>query len=131
MEKIQKIDEEWGKILMSEQYWVLRRKGTEMFFIGEHCSVLGLGLYQCAGCGADLFRGQEKFESGTGWPSFVAPVSADAVETERDAGHGMTRTEVHCARCGGHLGHVFPDGFLSLGFRYCINSVSLKKAGAK
>jgi peptide-methionine (R)-S-oxide reductase len=128
IEKVVKTDEEWRSELTPEQYRVLRRKGTEMPFTGEHCSVLGPGLYRCAGCGADLFRGAEKFESGTGWPSFVGPVNDTAVEEERDISHGMIRTEVHCARCGGHLGHVFPDGPPPTGLRYCINSVSLKKA---
>ena len=127
IEKLHRTEEEWRALLTPEQYRVLREKGTERPFTGEHCGIHAPGTYLCAGCGLELFRSERKFESGTGWPSFVASMEG-AVETETDSSHGMLRTEVHCARCGGHLGHVFPDGPPPTGLRYCINSVSLKKA---
>ena len=127
VEKVQHTEEEWRALLTTEQFRVLREKGTERAFTGAYCEAHQPGTYACAGCGLELFRSETKFESGTGWPSFVAPISADAVETHSDSSHGMARTEVVCARCGGHLGHVFPDGPPPTRLRYCINSVSLKK----
>jgi peptide-methionine (R)-S-oxide reductase len=127
MSKIEKTEEEWRKELTPEQYRVLREKGTERAFSGAYWDADGPGMYRCAACGEPLFSSECKFDSGTGWPSFTQPASAQAVETETDESHGMARTEVHCRRCGGHLGHVFPDGPGPEGLRYCINSASLKK----
>ena len=127
IEKWIRTDEEWRVLLTAEQYRVLREKGTERAFTGESCEAHAPGTYLCAGCGLELFRSETKFQSGTGWPSFVAPATEDAIETCEDTTHGMVRTEVHCARCDGHLGHVFPDGPGPTGLRYCINSISLKK----
>jgi peptide-methionine (R)-S-oxide reductase len=127
MSKIEKSEEEWQRSLSPEQYRVLRQKGTERAFTGAYWDSHDEALYKCAGCGTPLFRSEAKFDSGTGWPSFTAPVSPDAVATETDESHGMVRTEALCAACGGHLGHVFPDGPRPTGLRYCINSVSLKK----
>ena len=118
-------DAEWKKILSPEQYEVLRRKGTERAFTGKYYNSKETGVYRCAGCGNPLFDSETKFDSGSGWPSYYQPVSEDAVDTVEDRSYGMTRTEVLCARCGGHLGHVFPDGPEPTGRRYCINSVSL------
>jgi peptide-methionine (R)-S-oxide reductase len=119
-------DEEWQKRLTAEEYEVLRRHGTERpwtgCFVGSH----DLGTYVCAGCGQPLFRSGEKFESGTGWPSFSRPITADAVVEVEDRSHGMRRVEVRCGRCDGHLGHVFPDGPPPSRLRYCMNSVSMK-----
>lgn len=122
--RIDKSDAEWRKELTPEQYQVLRERGTERAFTGAYWDEKGEGMYRCAGCGEPLFSSDTKYDSGSGWPSFTAPASAEAVETSVDASHGMIRTEVHCANCGGHLGHVFPDG-PAMGPRYCINSVSL------
>ncbi|MGI8905116.1 MAG: peptide-methionine (R)-S-oxide reductase MsrB [Candidatus Sumerlaeaceae bacterium] len=119
-----KTDEEWQKKLTPEQYRVLREKGTERAFTGSYHSEHAKGTYKCAGCGTELFKSDTKFESGTGWPSFYAPVQG-SVKTEEDNSYGR-RTEVLCAKCGGHLGHVFDDGPKPTGQRYCINSVSLK-----
>jgi peptide-methionine (R)-S-oxide reductase len=125
-EKVSKSDDEWRRELTTEQYEVLRRKATERPFTGEYASTKDPGMYRCAGCGTPLFRSDTKFESGTGWPSFYEPVAEDAVATEDDRTHGMTRTEALCATCGGHLGHVFPDGPDPTGLRYCINSAALE-----
>lgn len=125
MEKIIKSEEEWKKILSPEVYNILRKKGTERAFTGKYHNHKEKGIYVCAGCGNELFHSSAKFDSGTGWPSFYEPISEDRVETETDRSFFMIRTEVHCARCGGHLGHVFPDGPLPTGLRYCINSLAL------
>ncbi len=118
-------DEEWRQELSPEQYEVLRRKGTEPPFSGAYVYNKAAGMYRCGACGADLFSSLAKFESGTGWPSFTEPAVAASVTTVDDTSHGMRRTEVLCARCGGHLGHVFPDGPGAEGLRYCINSLAL------
>ncbi len=117
---------EWRQRLTPEQHRVLRRHGTERSFSGEYWDTKERGLYRCLGCGNDLFLSDTKFDSGTGWPSFWAPVSNKNIATQQDTGLFMRRTEVHCARCGGHLGHVFPDGPEPTGERYCLNSVSLR-----
>ena len=124
--KVQKTDQEWRRELTPEQYRVLRQKGTERAWSGEYNLTKDPGVYRCAGCGGELFRSDEKFESGSGWPSFFAPARDDAVETEEDTSLFMRRTEVLCAACGGHLGHVFDDGPAPTGLRYCINSAALQ-----
>jgi len=123
--EVVKTDDEWRAELTPEQYEVLRRKGTERAGTGKYAYSKDDGMYRCAGCGAALFSSDAKFESGTGWPSFTEPALLDAVALHEDGTHGMRRTEVTCRACGGHLGHVFPDGPGEGGLRYCINSASL------
>jgi peptide-methionine (R)-S-oxide reductase len=124
--KIVKTEEQWRTELDPEQFRVLRQKGTEAPFSGEYDHVFEPGSYRCAGCGAELFHSDAKYDSGCGWPAFSAPAGDEAVDEETDVSHGMVRTEVMCASCGGHLGHVFPDGPRPTGVRYCINSAALK-----
>ena len=123
--EVTKTDEEWRAELTPEQYEVLRKKGTERAFTGEYVHNKDDGTYTCAACGAELFSSDTKFDSGTGWPSFTDPMNTENVELHEDRSHGMVRTEVTCRRCGGHLGHVFPDGPGPSGQRWCINSCSL------
>lgn len=123
--EITKTPEEWRKILTPEQFYVLREHGTERAGSSPLDKVYDKGIYECAGCGLPLFSSETKFNSGTGWPSFYAPIE-DAIGTSVDKGFFMTRTEVHCRRCGGHLGHVFKDGPPPTGLRYCMNGVALK-----
>lgn len=122
-ENIRKSDDQWRKELTPEQYHVMREKGTERAFTGAYWDNHDEGMYRCAGCGEPLFDSSTKFDSGTGWPSFFKPLGS--VEAEEDRSYGMRRTEVHCARCGAHLGHLFQDGPNPTGMRYCINSCSL------
>ena len=126
MAKVEKAEQEWRAELTPEQYRVLREKGTEAPFSGEYDHVFEPGTYRCAGCGAELFSSDTKFESGTGWPSFTEPADRANVELIDDTSHGMVRTEVRCASCGGHLGHVFPDGPGPTGERWCMNSCALQ-----
>ena len=124
-ERIDLTDAEWRERLTPEQYRVLREHGTERAFTGKYDGNKAAGLYRCAGCGAPLFASATKYDSGSGWPSFSAPASGEAVEERSDVSHGMTRTEVLCSACESHLGHVFPDGPGPNGLRYCINSAAL------
>jgi len=124
-DKLDLTEDQWRERLSPEQYHILREAGTERAFTGKYEQNKAPGMYACAGCGAPLFMSDTKYNSGSGWPSYTAPISGEAVHEHVDRSHGMTRTEVRCAKCEGHLGHVFPDGPGPEGLRYCINSASL------
>jgi peptide-methionine (R)-S-oxide reductase len=129
-EKLTLTEQEWLERLGPEKFHILRQAGTERAFTGQYESNKAPGMYKCAGCGAPLFSSETKYNSGSGWPSYTAPIAADAVDEHSDVSHGMVRTEVRCAKCEGHLGHVFPDGPREAGgLRYCINSASLDFEG--
>jgi peptide-methionine (R)-S-oxide reductase len=125
-EKVKKTEEEWKEFLTEKQFHILRQKGTEPPFTGELLNNKAKGKYRCAGCGEELFLSDTKFDSGSGWPSFWAPMGDENIETQSDDSFGMRRTEIRCRKCGGHLGHVFDDGPEPTGKRYCVNSASLK-----
>jgi peptide-methionine (R)-S-oxide reductase len=126
MDKFALTDAQWRARLTDEQYQILREAGTERAFTGRYYAMKEAGIYHCAGCGLPLFASSTKYDSGSGWPSFTEPMSAEAVIEHSDASHGMRRIEVRCAKCEGHLGHVFPDGPAENGLRYCMNSASLE-----
>jgi len=123
---IAKTEQEWRETLTPEQYRITRERGTERAFTGQYWDCHDAGTYRCVACGAELFSSETKYDSGSGWPSFWKPLEPDNIGEQEDTGHGMRRIEVHCRRCGAHLGHVFPDGPAPTGLRYCINSASLK-----